>query len=36
MNLLIVILLAAAALLIYYGITGKKPQDVIATALKMK
>ena len=33
MNLLIVILIGAGIILIYYGITGKKPQQVVKQAL---
>lgn len=33
MSLLIVILLAAAIVLIYYGVTGKRPQQTIKDAL---
>lgn len=33
MNLLIVILVAAGIILIYYGVTGKRPQQVIKEAL---
>lgn len=33
MSLLIVILVAAGIILIYYGITGKRPQQIIKDAL---
>lgn len=36
MSLLIVILAAAGIVLIYYGVTGKRPQQVVREALKNK
>lgn len=34
MNLLIVLFAAAAIVLLYYGFTGRRPQEVVASALR--